>query len=87
MELYGPAGLRSFVRNNLKMTSTELTERYAVHELLTHTDGITSCDLNDMHSGESVGQDIVSVSTGLWFDFAASGDIHVDAGPLVHRSG
>lgn len=67
------------------MTGTELTDRYAVHELLTPTDPRTSCDLADLHDGESPGRDILSVSTGLWFDFVIDGNIHVDAGPLVHR--
>lgn len=69
----------------MTMTSTELTDRYVVHELLTPTDPRTSCDLLDLHDGESPGRDIISVSTGLWFDFAIDRNIHVDAGPLSHR--
>ncbi|KAI5119212.1 hypothetical protein M0805_007723 [Coniferiporia weirii] len=86
VELYGPAGLRAFVRSILSMTMTDLTERYAVHELLTPLDEPTSCDFNDLHPGESVGRDIVSVSTGLWFDLVVDRQIHVDAAPLIHRA-
>ncbi|OCB89529.1 hypothetical protein A7U60_g3324 [Sanghuangporus baumii] len=85
VELYGPAGLRTFVRNILKMTMTDLTERYCVHELLTPSDTLTSCDEFDMHPGESVGRNIISVSTGLWFDLAVEGSIQIDAAPITHR--
>ena len=67
------------------MTMTDLTERYCVHELLTPSDVATSCDIFDMHHGESAGRNIVSVSTGLWFDLAVQGTIHVDAAPITHR--
>ncbi|KAL5534910.1 hypothetical protein ACEPAF_3000 [Sanghuangporus sanghuang] len=86
VELYGPAGLRTFVRSILKMTMTDLTERYCVHELLTPSDTLTSCDDFDMHPGESVGRNIISVSTGLWFDLAVEGSIQIDAAPIMHRA-
>ncbi|EJD04634.1 uncharacterized protein FOMMEDRAFT_107442 [Fomitiporia mediterranea MF3/22] len=86
VELYGPAGLRVFVRSILKMTMTDLTERYAVHELLTPSDKPTSCETGNMHPGESIGRNILSVSTGLWFDLAVYGSVHVDAAPILHRA-
>ncbi|KAH8111177.1 beta-lactamase-like protein [Phellopilus nigrolimitatus] len=86
VELYGPAGLRTFVRSILNMTRTELTERYVVHELLTPTDTPTSCDLLDMHHGESTGRNILSNSTGQWVDFAVARNIGIDAAPLNHRA-
>ncbi|THH03316.1 hypothetical protein EW145_g6355 [Phellinidium pouzarii] len=67
------------------MTGTDLTERYAVHELLTPIDKLTSCDVNNMHPGECIGRDIISVSTGLWFDLAVTRTVHIDAAPILHR--
>ena len=43
MEIFGPAGLRSFVRQNFKMTATHTGDRYVVHELLNLHDRITPC--------------------------------------------
>lgn len=69
----------------LNMTMTELTERYAVHELLSPGDARTGCAEDELHPGEAPGRDIDCVSTGLWFDVAVDGSTHVDAAPLVHR--
>ncbi|KAM6500755.1 Beta-lactamase-like protein [Amanita muscaria] len=44
VEIYGPAGLRSFVRQNFKMTFTHTADCYVVHELLTLKDQITPCN-------------------------------------------
>jgi len=86
IELYGPAGLRTFVRSILKMTSTELTERYAVHELLTPSDTRTTCGASEMHVGELPGRDILCDGNNIWNSFESDADIQVDAGPLVHRA-
>ncbi|TDL22426.1 hypothetical protein BD410DRAFT_723115 [Rickenella mellea] len=86
VELYGPAGLRTFVRSILTMTSTSLTERYAVHELLSPTDTPTSCTLSDLHEGETPGRDIVCDEDGLWRGFLDAGHVQVDAAPIFHRA-
>ncbi|KAF8633709.1 hypothetical protein AX17_004367 [Amanita inopinata Kibby_2008] len=44
VEIYGPAGIRSFVRQNLKMTCTRMADHYVVHELLTARDPVTPCN-------------------------------------------
>ncbi|KAF8327045.1 beta-lactamase-like protein [Amanita rubescens] len=44
VEIYGPAGLRSFVRQNFKMTATHTADKYVVHELLNRHDHVTPCD-------------------------------------------
>jgi len=43
VEIYGPAGLRLFVRQIMKMTLTRTADKYVVHELLTPSDSITPC--------------------------------------------
>ncbi len=80
VELFGPAGLRSFVRQNMKMTFTRTSNSYVVHELLKPEDQITPCDtapldsparmnfaeMNVMHYSELRGSDICASSDGLW---------------------
>lgn len=44
VEIYGPAGLRSFVRQNFRMTATNTADNYVVHELLYPHDRVTPCD-------------------------------------------
>lgn len=80
VELFGPAGLRSFVRQNMKMTLTRTSGSYTVHELLRADDQITPCDnaaldsparmdykeMNVMHYSEFKGSDILASDDGLW---------------------
>jgi len=67
------------------MTSTQLNERYAVHELLFPGDVLTSCALEDLHPAESPGRDIPHDPAGTWLNFLDSGPITVDAAPIQHR--
>ncbi|KNZ71568.1 Zinc phosphodiesterase ELAC protein 1 [Termitomyces sp. J132] len=99
IQIYGPSGLRNFVRQIMKMTLTKTAEFYVVHELLTKTDQITPCLPHDaidglhlpdvMHYNEIAGRDIVCTEDGLWQEFMTSngiyGEICVDAGPILHR--
>ena len=92
VEIYGPAGLRSFVRTNFNLTHTRSSHHYCVHELL-HLNETASvpCDPHDlMHSSEEVGKDIVADEDGFWRDLCEVPMQHgnkavVDAGPIVHR--
>ncbi|KAF5376535.1 hypothetical protein D9757_008283 [Collybiopsis confluens] len=90
IEIYGPAGIRNFIRSVLNMTFTKTADKYVVHELLTPTDGVTSCEPLVMHGSEIPGQDILcSSSNGLWKDVTQQkgvfGTLAVDAGPILHR--
>ncbi|KAJ3770998.1 beta-lactamase-like protein [Lentinula raphanica] len=90
IEIYGPAGIRTFVRSILKMTLTRMADKYVVHELLTPTDPVTSCESDDMHVNEAAGENIVcSTEDGLWRNVTQGkgilGPVVVDAGPIVHR--
>ncbi|KAF8964654.1 beta-lactamase-like protein [Flammula alnicola] len=80
IELYGPAGLRLFVRQIMKMTLTRTSDRYVVHELLASEDSVTPCDPptsnmssplnisepNILHHNEIAGLDIRASPDGLW---------------------
>lgn len=89
--IYGPAGLRTFVRSIMQMTLTKTADKYVVHELLTPTDPVTPCDPPEvMHCSECVGTDFMCSETdGLWREFTIEdsrfGDLAVDAGPINHR--
>ncbi|KAL0947202.1 hypothetical protein HGRIS_013319 [Hohenbuehelia grisea] len=92
IEIFGPAGIRTFVRSILKMTHTKTSDRYVVHELLTHTDPITPCGPSDLHSSELAGRDILcTLEDGLWRDISGARntftgtELIVDAGPIQHR--
>ncbi|KAK0459487.1 beta-lactamase-like protein [Desarmillaria tabescens] len=88
VEIYGPAGIRNFVRLNMKMTLSRSNDKYVVHELLTPEDTVTPCTTEDLHSSEAPGRDIVSEG-GFWPEITTGpgfyGDICVDAGPIAHR--
>lgn len=86
MQIYGPPGLRKFVRVNLQLTLTELRGRYAVHELLEPSDAPSiSCEVDLLHSNENPGNDIRPDEQGLWQNVVSDKDWTVHAGPLRHR--
>ncbi|KZV67006.1 hypothetical protein PENSPDRAFT_688518 [Peniophora sp. CONT] len=91
INIYGPAGLRNFIRLNMQLTSTRTADPYIVHELLTPTDTPTPCEPAEVrHSSEASGQDIMCDEQGFWRDIAVgrrSGrdSIIVHAGPIIHR--
>ncbi|KAL0578458.1 hypothetical protein V5O48_003559 [Marasmius crinis-equi] len=91
IEIYGPAGIRNFVRSILKMTLTKTADNYVVHELLTPQDQPTLCDPPELlHFNEIPGRDIYcSEQDGFWRDITRDQgkfcDVAVDAGPILHR--
>jgi ribonuclease Z len=89
IELFGPAGLRNFVRACLFATATRTADKYVVHELLGTDDLLTSCTPEHMHGSEAPGRDIRPDDDGFWqgvLNVKGYGtDLVVDAGPIVHR--
>ncbi|KZP24835.1 hypothetical protein FIBSPDRAFT_856635 [Athelia psychrophila] len=89
VEIYGPAGLRTFVRSILKMTMTSVGDRYVVHELLGPDDAVTPCSQEVVHSSECEGRDIRCGEDGFWRDVVSGGasktTVTVDAGFILHR--
>ncbi|THU99365.1 hypothetical protein K435DRAFT_777033 [Dendrothele bispora CBS 962.96] len=90
IEIYGPAGIRTFVRSILKMTLTRTRNKYVVHELLTDDDKKTPCDPPEiMHVNEVAGRDIVCSEDGFWHSISKErcrrAEVAVDAGPIAHR--
>ncbi|KAI9508988.1 beta-lactamase-like protein [Russula earlei] len=89
IDLYGPAGLRTFLRTTLSLTRTKTADRYAVHELLTSEDIRTLCNNEVLHENEEPGRDVLCGEDGYWRNFAEGhsirGSVYACAGPLVHR--
>lgn len=101
IEIYGPAGIRTFVRQIMKMTFTNTADNYTVHELLSENDPVTPCDHADplhavsrfaiaeqniLHVNEVEGKDIRASADGSWKNITGDlGDIVVNAGPIEHR--
>ncbi|KAL4064315.1 hypothetical protein J3A83DRAFT_581907 [Scleroderma citrinum] len=89
VEIYGPAGLRSFVRSVLSMTFSRTADTYTVHELLTPSCTPTSCDATVLHPSECLGSDLLCGEDGFWRQITSAqghlGDVVVDAGPITHR--
>ena len=93
IEVYGPAGVRAFVRDMFKLTHTRTASHYCVHELLMSNETASApCDPPEvMHPSEETGKDIFAGGDGFWKDVAdgyvgsGGGHLAVDAGPIVHR--
>lgn len=94
VNVYGPAGLRSFLRFSFAATQVQLGGLYACHELLAPGDMPTSCQPADMHLNEAPGHDLVAGADGLWRDIlapspasssSAPSSLQVSAGPILHR--
>ncbi|KAI0058152.1 hypothetical protein BV25DRAFT_1891647 [Artomyces pyxidatus] len=90
VNIYGPAGLRAFVRSNLSLTHTRTADGYAVHELLVPTDARTPCEPAEvLHPSERRGRDLLCDQDGFWRDItivkSQRGEIRVQAGPIIHR--
>ncbi|KAF5331141.1 hypothetical protein D9619_005747 [Psilocybe cf. subviscida] len=81
VEIYGPAGIRLFVRQIMKMTLTRTSDTYVVHEMLRAEDTVTPCNPpapstnpdshltgqpDVLHSRELPGRDIRASSDGFW---------------------
>ena len=92
MELYGPTGLRTFIRTILNMTDSQCQDKYAVHELLRRGERPSApCTPDVMRANEMEGRDIMCGDDGFWRECVkvwsnrARREIVVDAGQVVHR--
>ncbi|KAF8760849.1 Metallo-hydrolase oxidoreductase [Rhizoctonia solani] len=85
LDIYGPHGLREFLRTILRITQASLSGKYAVHELLSDTDIPYLCETAGMHPNETNGTDFRPSLDGYWRGIAEHGDWTVSAGPIRHR--
>ncbi|BGP41115.1 hypothetical protein JCM10450v2_005147 [Rhodotorula kratochvilovae] len=83
-EIYGPSGLRLFLRTCLSLTHSILTRPYVVHELLFADEAE---EVGALHPSERPGRNIRADEEGYWRDFvgeAEGGGMSVSAGPIEH---
>ncbi|KAM0789654.1 hypothetical protein ACM66B_000456 [Microbotryomycetes sp. NB124-2] len=80
IEIYGPCGLREFMRTNMRLSRSVLTRPYVVHELL--LDGEQGFG-GDLHVSERQGRDIQQ-RDGVWTNFASVKGVDISAGPILH---
>ncbi|THG96491.1 hypothetical protein EW026_g5352 [Hermanssonia centrifuga] len=93
IEVYGPMGIRSFVRSVFNLTHTRSAENYCVHELLMPGEVPSAlCEpAETMHQNEEAGKNIFMDEDGFWREItdhrmgSGGGHVIVDAGPIVHR--
>lgn len=92
MELYGPLGLRAFIRTILDMTDSQCQDKYAVHEFLRPGEQPSvPCTPGAMRANEVEGRNIVCGDDGFWRECVkvwsnrARREIVVDAGRVLHR--
>lgn len=92
MNIYGPVGIRQFVRRILEITKATLAGVLAIHELIPEGgQPSVGCAEEDLHVNEGVGQDIYPNADGVWDTIVNEGQLKgqrgwsVSAGPLVHR--
>lgn len=94
INIYGPLGLRKFLRTAMHLSRSILGFQYCVHELLTDVhpaafDGLegwnpdyTATEI--LHPQEVLGADIKPNAQGFW-DVCQEGSFRVHAGMLTHR--
>jgi len=85
-EIYGPSGLRLFLRTCLALTQSILSRPYVVHELLFADEPE---EAGELHPSERRGRSIRADEQGFWRDVvgeAEGGGVSVSAGPIEHTS-
>ncbi|GAA6005809.1 hypothetical protein JCM10207_007237 [Rhodosporidiobolus poonsookiae] len=86
-QIYGPSGLRLFLRTTLGLTHSILTRPYAVHELLFPDERTCTQDEGALHPSERAGRDIRMGAEGDWRGFVDEKEgagVQVSAAPIEH---
>ncbi|GAA5914163.1 hypothetical protein JCM6882_004943 [Rhodosporidiobolus microsporus] len=92
-QIYGPHGLRLFLRHALSLTHSVLSRPYVVHELLWPDEQPSAQGEGEMHPSERRGRDVVMQEgdggEGGWRDFVGEEEdgglgVRVSAAPILH---
>ncbi|KAH9307887.1 hypothetical protein KI387_035798, partial [Taxus chinensis] len=88
IEIYGPQGLRNWLRVTLNASHVRVPTKYAVHELISKKDKSTKFSTKSsknevLHEDELPGRDIYQSKDGLW-DLFSDDKYKVQAGPVKH---
>ncbi|KAJ7374383.1 Zinc phosphodiesterase ELAC protein 1 [Desmophyllum pertusum] len=94
VEIYGPVGLRKFIRVSLELSQSLLGFTYSVIELHCFNSGFVQGDTvewtcspstsDSLHPNETSGRTIYESDDGLW-KVCREGNLTVFAAPLKHR--
>lgn len=86
VEIYGPKGLREYVRSALTLTYTHLNDWYVVHELHFPTDTPSDPSANLYLKELPTGRNIPADASGLWHTFCRypSSEFTLSAAPIHH---
>ncbi|KAH8091789.1 beta-lactamase-like protein [Cristinia sonorae] len=97
IEVYGPQGIRQFIRSIFTITHSRTADKYAVYELLSPGESasapIAGSPDEPMHPSEVPGADLVPDAEGYWKGITrermgqgfSDCSVVVDAGPIIHR--
>lgn len=94
VQVYGPAGIRQFIRTAFTLTHTRSADQYCVHELLSvgESPSAPADDIDLFHPSEEAGTDIIAGNDGFWrriteqrLHRGPDNHVVVDAGPIEHR--
>lgn len=84
LEIYGPRGLRQYIRTSLVCTYTNLSAPYRVHELLFPGEEASAPAASSLNPAELAGSDVSCSADRLFHDFLSLPDLAVSAGPILH---
>ncbi|EDO40148.1 predicted protein [Nematostella vectensis] len=86
VDIYGPVGLRKYLRTSLDLCQSILGYSYAIHEIHTadSTSSQVTAEVDLLHPDENMGREIHENPSGVW-EICKDGDLQVFAAPLKHR--
>ncbi|CAG8499225.1 1167_t:CDS:2 [Acaulospora morrowiae] len=86
IEIYGPSGLRKFLRQTLKLTRSFLGRDYMVHELLFPEDPVDHPDKKELYDFEQLGKNIQLQRSGenLYWEVIDGKSYKITAAPIKH---
>src|SRR5258708_9686741 len=85
LEIYGPSGIRAYVRNGLFYTHTLLGGSYVVHELWSPNDPPDPLTSIPRPAAELPGRDIEQID-GTWPEIYKDAAFSVSAAPILHSA-
>ncbi len=85
LEIYGPSGIRAYVRNGLFYTHTLLGGSYVVHELWSPNDPPDPLTSIPRPAAELPGRDIQQID-GTWPEIYKDAAFSVSAAPILHSA-
>ncbi|TRM67632.1 beta-lactamase-like protein [Schizophyllum amplum] len=83
VEIYGPLGLRAYVRGGLTYSHSLIGSPYVVHELRFPSDPTTDPTYLPLHPAELEGRNMIQTD-GIWTNMFSDDRVSVSAAPILH---